>query len=69
MKKLFRVTYSKLVYYAPVEIEADNEEEALQIIQEKSESGELYEDYTEDDSVEIDDLGEIDIDNSGEQGE
>ncbi len=59
MKRRYEVEYSRIVYYAPVEIEAQTEEEALELLQEMADKGDLQEDDVEDNSEDIIDMGEI----------
>ena len=58
MKTLYSVLYSRIVSYAPQEVEADSEEEALDLVREMAEKGELWEEDVEDDITDVEELGE-----------
>ena len=56
MKGRYSVTYSRIVTYSPIEVEADTEDEAIELVREMADKGELYEDDVEDDNIEAEEV-------------
>ena len=57
MERTYMVVYTRTVMYAPIEILADSEDEALEIVREMANKGELYEDDCEDYNIDIEEIG------------